>query len=109
MRQETTMRTVFRALLAAFSLAVVAFGAAAQGFPDHAVRIVVPYPPGGFNDTLARVASEKLGKTWGQTVVVDNRPGGNTTIGNVAVAKSPPDGYNILVTPLPFAAMPGLY
>jgi tripartite-type tricarboxylate transporter receptor subunit TctC len=109
MRQETTMRNVFKAWLAAFSLAALAFGAAAQTFPDRSVRIVVPYPPGGFNDTLARVASEKLGKTWGQTVVVDNRPGGNTTIGNVAVAKSPPDGYTILVTPLPFAAMPGLY
>jgi tripartite-type tricarboxylate transporter receptor subunit TctC len=103
------MHNVFRAWMAAFSLAALAFGAAAQTFPDHSVRIVVPYPPGGFNDTLARVASEKLGKTWGQTVVVDNRPGGNTTIGNVAVAKSPPDGYTILVTPLPFAAMPGLY
>jgi tripartite-type tricarboxylate transporter receptor subunit TctC len=109
MRLETTMRNVFKAWLAAFSLAALALGAAAQAFPDRSVRIVVPYPPGGFNDTLARVASEKLGKTWGQTVVVDNRPGGNTTIGNVAVAKSPPDGYTILVTPLPFAAMPGLY
>jgi tripartite-type tricarboxylate transporter receptor subunit TctC len=103
------MRNMLRTWAAGFCLAAAAFGAAAQTFPDRSVRIVVPYPPGGFNDTLARVASEKLGKTWGQTVVVDNRPGGNTTIGNVAVAKSPPDGYTILVTPLPFAAMPGLY
>ena len=83
--------------------------AAAQTFPDHAVRIVVPYPPGGFSDTLARVSAEKLTKTWNQPVVVENKPGGNTTVGNAFVAKSPPDGYTILVTPLPFSALPGLY
>jgi tripartite-type tricarboxylate transporter receptor subunit TctC len=82
---------------------------AADNFPDRAVRIVVPYPPGGFNDTLARVVGERLSKVWMQPVLVDNRPGGNTTIGNAFVAKSPPDGYNILITPLPFSALPGLY
>jgi tripartite-type tricarboxylate transporter receptor subunit TctC len=89
---------------------LLAAGAAvAQTFPDHAVRIVVPYPPGGFNDTLARVSAEKLTKTWNQPVVVENKPGGNTTVGNLFVAKSPADGYTILITPLPFAALPGLY
>lgn len=83
--------------------------AAADDFPDRAVRIVVPYTPGGFNDTLARVVGERLSKMWNQTVLVDNRPGGNTTIGNNFVAKSLPDGYNILISPLPFAALPGLY
>jgi hypothetical protein len=73
------------------------------------VKFVVPYPPGGFNDTLARVSAEKLNKMWNQPVVVENRPGGNTTVGNVAVAKSPADGYTILITPLPFSALPGLY
>lgn len=82
---------------------------AADNFPDRPVRIVVPYTPGGFNDTLARVVGERVSKIWNQAVVVDNRPGGNTTIGNSFVAKSPPDGYNILITPLPFAALPGLY
>ena len=83
--------------------------AAAQEFPERTVRIVVPYPPGGFNDTLARVVGERLSKTWNQPVVVENRPGGNTTLGNNLVAKSPPDGYTILITPLPFSALPGLY
>jgi tripartite-type tricarboxylate transporter receptor subunit TctC len=87
----------------------VASTAIAQTFPEKTVRIVVPYPPGGFNDTLARISSERLGKIWSQPVVVENRPGGNTTIGNSYVAKSPADGYTILVTPLPFSAMPGLY
>lgn len=83
--------------------------AVAQEFPERTVRIVVPYPPGGFNDTLARVVGERLSKTWNQPVVVENRPGGNTTLGNNIVAKSPPDGYTILITPLPFSALPGLY
>lgn len=89
------------------SVAVVA--AAADVFPERSVRIVVPYTPGGFNDTLARVVGERLSKMWNQPVVVDNRPGGNTTIGNTFVAKSPPDGYTVLITPLPFSALPGLY
>ena len=81
----------------------------AQQYPNKTVKIVVPYPPGGFNDTLARISSDKLGKLWNQSVVVENKPGGNTTIGNSYVAKSPADGYTILITPLPFSALPGLY
>jgi tripartite-type tricarboxylate transporter receptor subunit TctC len=104
------MGTWFKTLLAFVCLgSMAAAPAAAQTFPDHAVRIVVPYPPGGFNDTLARVSAEKLTKMWNQPVVVENKPGGNTTVGNAFVAKSPPDGYTILVTPLPFSALPGLY
>ena len=103
------MRKFIGRLLAAAFLGVVAVGALAQTFPDHGVKIVVPYPPGGFNDTLARVSSDRLSKMWGQPVVVENKPGGNTTVGNVFVAKAPADGYTILVTPLPFSALPGLY
>jgi len=103
------MRNGWIRLLAAVFLGIVAGGAAAQGFPERGVKIVVPYPPGGFNDTLARVSSEKLAKVWNQSVVVENKPGGNTTVGNVSVAKAPADGYTILVTPLPFSALPGLY
>ncbi|MES2631515.1 MAG: tripartite tricarboxylate transporter substrate binding protein [Pseudomonadota bacterium] len=103
------MRNLLLRLLAAVSFWAIAAGAAAQGFPERAVKIVVPYPPGGFNDTLARVSAEKLAKSWGQPVLVENKPGGNTTVGNLSVAKAPPDGYTILVTPLPFSALPGLY
>jgi tripartite-type tricarboxylate transporter receptor subunit TctC len=104
------MGTWIKTLLALLCLGWFAAAPAdAQTFPDHTVRIVVPYPPGGFNDTLARVSAEKLTKMWDQPVVVDNKPGGNTTLGNAFVAKSPPDGYTILVTPLPFSALPGLY
>jgi tripartite-type tricarboxylate transporter receptor subunit TctC len=83
--------------------------AQAQTYPDRAVKIVVPYPPGGFNDTLARISSEKLSKLWNQSVVVENKPGGNTTIGNNLVAKSPADGYTMLISPLPFSVLPALY
>ena len=103
------MRKFIGRLLAAAFLGALAAGALAQTFPDHGVKIVVPYPPGGFNDTLARVSSDKLSKMWSQPVVVENKPGGNTTVGNVFVAKAPADGYTILVTPLPFSALPGLY
>lgn len=100
----------FQTIAAGLGLAAsLAAGVALADYPDRQVRIVVPYPPGGFNDTLARTASEYLTKFWQQPVVVDNRPGGNTLIGNTAVAKSDPDGYTLLVTPLPFSALPGLY
>ena len=105
------MRTLMKRFLLSLCLGFMLSGVAvaADNFPERAVRIVVPYTPGGFNDTLARVVGERLSKIWNQPVLVDNRPGGNTTIGNAFVAKSPPDGYNILITPLPFAALPGLY
>jgi tripartite-type tricarboxylate transporter receptor subunit TctC len=83
--------------------------ARAQEFPARALRIVVPYTPGGFNDTLARTVSHKLGPVWKQSVVVENKPGGNTLIGNSAVASAPADGYTLLITPLPFAVLPALY
>lgn len=95
-------------LSAALACSLVTPGLAQQ-FPTKTVKIVVPYPPGGFNDTLARISSDKLGKIWNQSVVVENKPGGNTTIGNTYVAKSPADGYTILISPLPFSALPGLY
>jgi tripartite-type tricarboxylate transporter receptor subunit TctC len=81
----------------------------AAAYPDHQIRIVVPYTPGGFNDTLARTVSEQLTTRWKQSVLVDNRPGGNTLIGNTIVARAAPDGYTLLITPLPFASLPSLY
>jgi tripartite-type tricarboxylate transporter receptor subunit TctC len=83
--------------------------AAAEEFPDKPIRIVVPYPPGGFNDTLARTLSEKLHASWGQTVIVDNRPGGGTTIGANIVARAPADGHTLLIVSFAFAVNPSLY
>lgn len=104
------MSNLLKRFLMSLCLGTILGGAAVAGeFPDHSVRIVVPYTPGGFNDTLARVVGNKLQIAWKQSVVVENRPGGNTTIGNNFVAKAPADGYTILITPLPFSALPGLY
>jgi tripartite-type tricarboxylate transporter receptor subunit TctC len=103
------MSKLSRRSFSALTLAVLAGRAGAAEFPERPVKFVVPYPPGGFNDTLARVSADKLGKMWNQSVVVENKPGGNTTVGNVTVAKGPADGYSILITPLPFSALPGLY
>jgi tripartite-type tricarboxylate transporter receptor subunit TctC len=66
------------------------------GFPGKPIRIVVPFPPGGSNNLIARVIGEEWHSHYGQPVVVDNKPGGNGSIGSLFVAKSPPDGYTIL-------------
>ena len=78
-------------------------------YPDKPITIIVPYPPGGFNDTLGRIVGKKLSDAWGVNVVIDNKPGAGTTIGSNFVARSAPDGYTILVAQFPFAANPYLY
>jgi tripartite-type tricarboxylate transporter receptor subunit TctC len=84
-------------------------GALAQGYPSRPIKIVVPYPPGGFNDTLGRTLAAKFTEAWGQPAVVENKPGGNTLIGNDFVAKSAPDGYTLLVVAFPFSVVPSLF
>jgi tripartite-type tricarboxylate transporter receptor subunit TctC len=71
--------------------------ATAQGYPTKSVRMVVGFPPGGGTDIVARVISQKLSEWYGQPVVVENRPGATGTIGADVIAKSPPDGYNLLM------------
>jgi tripartite-type tricarboxylate transporter receptor subunit TctC len=83
------------ALLAA---AYFCASASAQGWPAKGVRIVVPYPPGGGIDILARQLADKFAPQWGQPVVVENRPGGSTIPGTDAVAKAAPDGHTVLLT-----------
>lgn len=70
----------------------------AQSYPTRPVRIIVPVPPGGIQDTVARAISFELTKAWGQTVLVDNRPGATGIIAAELVAKSPPDGYTLFMT-----------
>ncbi|OGA21089.1 MAG: hypothetical protein A3I02_09815 [Betaproteobacteria bacterium RIFCSPLOWO2_02_FULL_67_26] len=66
-------------------------------YPNRPIRLIVPFPPGGSSDTLARIVGQKLGEALGQQVVVDNRPGASGTIGGEAAAKAPPDGYTLLL------------
>lgn len=70
-----------------------------SSFPSKSVRLVVPFPPGGSNDVLARVLGEALGRGWGIPVIVDNHSGAAGNIGADLVAKSPPDGYTLLISP----------
>ena len=80
-------------------LSIFAFTAQAQttDFPNKPVRIVVPFPPGGATDITARVVAEKLSAKWGQAVVIDNKAGAGGNVGSDLVAKSVPDGYNIVL------------
>src|SRR3954454_3977136 len=97
-------RIVFVFLIAAFCLR-----AEAQSWPSKPLRYIVPFPPGAFNDTLARTLSAELQKPLGQPVIVENRPGGNTIIGTEIAAKSPPDGYTLYGAALPFSVIQSLY
>ncbi len=91
------MRRILLATVAALT-ALTALGAKAQtAFPTKPVRIVVPFPAGGTTDIVARLVGVELQKTWGQPVVIENRAGAGGNIGADAVAKSPPDGYTLLM------------
>ena len=88
-------------VIAAFSIAAIFAGVSsvvAQDYPTRPITLVVPFPAGGGNDALARVVSEKMSRTLGQQVVVENRGGAGGTIATRAVAKGAPDGYTILLT-----------
>ena len=77
--------------------------AQAPAYPTRFVRLVVPFPPGGGTDAIARVVSAKLSAIWGQQMVVENKGGGATSIGTDAVAKADPDGYTVLLQSVPLA------
>ena len=103
---------MFWRLIVAVLLATGLFSqqAALAQYPTRPVHIVVPYPAGGAVDAFARVLTQQLSELWGQQVVVDNRPGASTMIGADQVAKSPPDGYTLLLTAeLTLVIVPHLY
>jgi len=95
-----------KACLAAVALAAVTGSALAQPYPARPVRVIIPFPPGGTLDTVGRQLAQKLSEQTGQTFVIDNRPGGNGTIGADTVAKAPADGYTLLFNASTFTTAP---
>ena len=99
--------TAAACLLSAGTLTILAGPSAAQqGYPGKPIRYIIPYPPGGGSDVLARLIAQKLAENLGQQVIIDNRGGGNTIIGSEALVKSAPDGYTLLQSALPHIITP---
>src|SRR5437764_9264460 len=105
--KEMTM-TMLR-VLSAMTFAVFASAAHGQAYPSKPVKRVVPFTAGSATDILGRTVGQQLTELWGQPVVVDNRPGAGGTIGSAIVAKSPPDGYTLLVHSAAHAYNPSIY
>ena len=98
-----------RCLIAMFCVLAIFSLANAQTFPTRPVRVVVPVPPGGSLDVMARILAPKWGEVMGQNVIIDYRPGANTIVGSELVARAAPDGYTLLINTLPFVVNPALY
>jgi tripartite-type tricarboxylate transporter receptor subunit TctC len=98
-------------LLSAAAVTTQAFSAAAPAaYPNRVIRLITPYAPGGGTDIMARTISQKLTEAFGQSVIVDNRAGAGGVVGTEIAAKSPPDGYTILLgSPSPLTVAPHLY
>lgn len=101
-----------RSALKALSFALLCFGvtgaAADPNYPNRAVNLIVPFPPGGPTDVMMRVVGEALSQHWKQPVVIHNRPGGATVVGTNAVKQAPADGYTIGAAVGPFATNPAV-
>ena len=92
-----------------FAMLLANAAQAQSNYPNRPIRIIVPYPAGGIVDMVARAVTEQVGRDWKQTVIVEARPGGNSNIGTVAVARSEPDGYTWLVSGPAALVNPTLY
>jgi tripartite-type tricarboxylate transporter receptor subunit TctC len=92
----------------AFMIAALTSAVHAQGFPDRLIRIVVPFTPGGSNDIVARELAAGFQERFKQNAVVENRPGGGGAIAYTGIARSPPDGYTLLIAPVSFTITPHL-
>ena len=90
------IRAALYPALALTTLAICAQATAQQDYPHKAIRLIVPYAPGGSTSFTSRLVGQRLTETWGQQVIIDNRPGANTIIGTELAVKSRPDGYTLL-------------
>lgn len=102
----SSMRLAFKIFISAFAAWAISISGtaraqdAAASYPNKPIKIIVPFAAGGASDVLSRIIGKKLSESWGQPVVVENKPGGNAQIGAAMVAKSDPDGYTLLVVDL---------
>jgi tripartite-type tricarboxylate transporter receptor subunit TctC len=96
-------------VLTLFTALVIANSALAQQYPTKPIRMIVPFPPGGSVDTVARLIAPKMSESLGQSVVLDNRAGASSNIGMEAVARAAPDGYTLLINTVPIVANPSLF
>src|SRR5580704_7085113 len=100
---------LLKSLLLLCALVLAAAPAAAETWPAHPVRVMVPFTAGGPTDVLARLIGEKLSRAWGQPVVVENRGGAGGNIGTEIAARAAPDGYTLLLNPSSHVINPSLY
>jgi tripartite-type tricarboxylate transporter receptor subunit TctC len=83
--------------------------AAAAAYPDRPIHLLVPYPAGGPNDVIARLIADKLGNTFSQEVIVENRAGGSGNVAVIATARAAPDGYTLVLPAMAYAVNPSLF
>src|SRR5262249_55541400 len=102
------MRAVLAAVLT-LALAAPALAQSADKYPERQVRIIVPYPPGGSVDVLGRVLAQRMQESWGQTVIVENRPRAGTMIGRAVAAKAEPDGHTLVIVVSGHTTNPALH
>src|SRR3954451_4987630 len=99
-------------LIAALAFCLAPFAALAQSadkYPERQIRIIVPYPPGGSVDVLGRLIAQRMQENWGQSLIVETRPGAGTMIGTAAAAKAQPDGYTLIIVVSGHTTNPALY
>src|SRR5690348_2418803 len=106
MRSKAILTAIGTALV---GLALGSGSGSAAGYPDHPVKIIVPFAPAGPTDVMARLIAQKLSESLKQQFFVENHPGAGGNIGMTQVAKSPPDGYTILVASSSYVVNPSLY
>lgn len=100
---------LFKSVVSALTLTLIAPASQAQKYPDKPIQIIVPFAAGGGADIVARLLGQRMSETWGQPVIVENRPGASGNIGTGIVAKARPDGYTLLMASSAYVINPNLY
>jgi tripartite-type tricarboxylate transporter receptor subunit TctC len=107
--QRLSLRKLVAIALTLCCAPFLAHAQSADKYPEKQIRIIVPYPPGGSVDVLGRLLAQRMQESWGQNVIVENRPGAGTMIGTAAAAKADPDGYTLIIVVSGLTTNPALY